>query len=78
MVVIEILGVYDVPLLKEEPPDKAAYQLTVAPELGVAVSVRDPEPHRDAGVPVIVGNGLTVTITVSALLQPKELVTATL
>lgn len=52
-----------VPVPKELPPVKAAYQLMIPAE-AVALKLTVPVPHLDAGVtPVIVGMALTVAVT---------------
>ena len=62
----EILDVvYEVPVLKEEPPEEAAYQLTL-PELAVAPRVTVPVPHLLAGVePSMVGKAFKVVKEIS-------------
>lgn len=58
-----------VPVPKDTPPVKAAYQLIVPAE-AVAPNVTVPVPQREAGVlPEIVGTALTVTICVTELVQ---------
>ena len=55
--------VYDIPVPKEPPPVRAAYQLIV-PADAVAPRETVPASHLDAGVfPVIVGVVLTVATT---------------
>ena len=59
-----MLGVvYDVPVCKDDPPDKAVYQSTTPAE-AVAPKVTVPVPQRAAGVVLaIVGVVLTVAMT---------------
>ena len=58
-----MLGVvYDVPVCKDDPPDKAVYQSTTPAE-AVAPKVTVPVPQRAAGVVLaIVGVVLTVAV----------------
>ena len=56
--------VYVVPVPNEAPPEAAAYQLMV-PDDAVAPKLTVPVPHLLRGVvPVMVGFGLTVAVTV--------------
>ena len=64
----EIPGVVnDVPVPKDEPPDKAAYQFNM-PALAVAPIITVPVSHRE---PVIVFNtvGVALTIASTAILE---------
>ena len=62
--VLDKLGVVnDGPECSDDPPVRAAYQLTV-PALGAAPIVTLPGPHLGVGaVPMIVGIVLTVAVT---------------
>lgn len=62
--------VNDVPVPREVPPVKAAYQLIV-PDEAVAPKVTVPVPQRDPGVdPVMVGLAFTATVCVTEFVQP--------
>jgi hypothetical protein len=55
--------VYDVPIVKADPPVEAAHQLIIPAE-AVAPRFTVPVPQTEPGVvPVIVGIALTVTVT---------------
>ena len=61
-----------VPVLNDEPPEDAAYQLIVPPE-AAAPKVTVPASHLEAGVvPVIFGVAFTVanTVVLDKVVQP--------
>ena len=67
-------------VLTEEPPDDAAYQLTVQEEAGVTPNATVPVPHRELVVAAVgtAGTAFTVPVHASrvALSQPDALTLA--
>jgi hypothetical protein len=73
VVVVEIEGVVkEVPVPKEEPPDDAAYQLSVPPAHPEALNATVPVPQVEPPVPVgAVGGVVTVaSAAVVVLVHP--------
>jgi hypothetical protein len=66
--VVVIEGVVkEVPVPKEDPPDDAAYQLSVPPEHPAALNATVPVPQREPGVTVGAAGGVMIVATTAVL-----------